>query len=878
MNDRELLKEFGEQRSQDAFRQLVERHLPMVYSAAKRIVLDAHLAEEVAQNVFTLLAQKAGEIRENQVIGGWLYNTTRHLSLHAIRSEHRRREREQTAYAMQSLNASSAEPAPNRILEELEPVMGELDETDRTAVVLRFLEDRPLREVGAELGLTEDAARMRVNRALDRLRGIFERRGIAVTGVALGAILAQSTVAVPAGLALAIGAALPFPAVVSAPGWLSPVQKVFYGKAGALTGVVVVMVGLITFSRFKEAKNDSAARQNSSAQTIDASVASRADGTNGAQNRLGSEIQPDPVELLKGVVRARQRVAAGSMDFQSRLQVIQADGAETNEIKGNALFDGHKLRFEQVGREYRYTAVGEEASEAAQAKIKALKLDRAGAEREGLLQGFEAHDVAIYDGDVLMRYRETDGKPESAVISKPENALSLIFDPRTLGLSVHLSMTGSPEAALGYADAKSVTIAGIEPVDGIPAWRIEVVSKADDKREFWIDRAHPERVLKCSTMSGVIYSKYSDATLANSIPVEVIANTDPNRVPYIHRQFTRSNPAINIPVNPSSFTLAGLNMQIGTDVIDYRIHRRIGYWTGSELSEDLPGKNAEPKEQRNLAELSATLENDPGSAEGLEAAKWILLNTPDGPVVEKAAEVIFAEHLQSSNLLDLTVELGRVRHRCSTNLLAALLKENPHADIKATACFTLATLLKDEANFGVNQRATREAEKLFERVINDFHGAGGVGRDLARRARPELYELRNVIIGKPAPETAGVDLNGEPLNLRSYRGKVVLLCFWTESMASSISEYGKLLARMEGKNFAFVGVNCDEKLSRAQAAAEKHEFNWPSFWDQRDGPISKAWNVNSWISLFVIDQQGIIRHRNLRWKELDDAVDALLEK
>src|SRR6185503_11467896 len=99
MDDRELLDEFVKARSQSAFRELVERHLPMVYCAAQRMVRDSHLAEEVAQNVFTTLAQKAGSIRPPQVLGGWLYNTTRHLAMHAVRSEQRRREREQTSVA-----------------------------------------------------------------------------------------------------------------------------------------------------------------------------------------------------------------------------------------------------------------------------------------------------------------------------------------------------------------------------------------------------------------------------------------------------------------------------------------------------------------------------------------------------------------------------------------------------------------------------------------------------------------------------------------------------------------------------------------------------------------------------------------------------------
>ncbi|HWN94151.1 MAG TPA: sigma-70 family RNA polymerase sigma factor [Methylomirabilota bacterium] len=197
MDDRELLDEFVKARSQSAFRELVARHLGVVYSAARRMVRDSHLAEEVAQSVFTTLAQKAESIRPPQVLGGWLYNTTRHLAMHAVRTEVRRREREQTAYAMQALDLPSDDPG---IAEHLEPAMAELDAEDRDALVLRFLANRGLREVGAELGVSEEAARKRVSRALERLRTVLETRGVTATGVLLTTALTASTLAVPVGL------------------------------------------------------------------------------------------------------------------------------------------------------------------------------------------------------------------------------------------------------------------------------------------------------------------------------------------------------------------------------------------------------------------------------------------------------------------------------------------------------------------------------------------------------------------------------------------------------------------------------------------------------------------------------------------------------
>jgi len=204
MNDHELLREFVQGRSQDAFRQLVERHIGMVYATACRVIRDAQLAQDVVQGVFTTLAQKSATITTSQVIGGWLYNTARNLALHTVRTEQRRRERELTAVVMQTLNANTDN---DRIFEQLEPAMAELEPGERDAVVLRFLENRSFREVGTELGVSEDAARMRVNRALDRLRTVLDGKGVGVSAIVLTAALGAATAhAVPVGLTATVTA------------------------------------------------------------------------------------------------------------------------------------------------------------------------------------------------------------------------------------------------------------------------------------------------------------------------------------------------------------------------------------------------------------------------------------------------------------------------------------------------------------------------------------------------------------------------------------------------------------------------------------------------------------------------------------------------
>jgi peroxiredoxin len=448
-------------------------------------------------------------------------------------------------------------------------------------------------------------------------------------------------------------------------------------------------------------------------------------------------------------------------------------------------------------------------------------------------------------------------------------------------------MLSTIEGCLGYLEAKSIKLAGQEFVDGVPTWHVQVVSKYDERLEFWLDLARPTQVLKhAKNGSDVAISRYSDDSTGRSIPTEVTSLEYHNGAPFFARRFVRSNAQFNLRIDPASWTLAGLGLPIGTDVSDSRIHRRIGYWTGSGLSENLPNKAAEAPAPPNMAELLETLETTPASASALEAASWILLNTPDGPEVEQAGQVILREHSRDTNLVSLCEGLGRLRPRCITNLLEAILQNNPQAEARATACFILAGLQKEAAAFGQNKRATAEADKLFDRVITEFAGAGRVGADLAGRAKPELYELRRLTLGQLAPETSGEDQDGNKLDLSDYRGKVVMVAFWCCGY-SEATEHRQLLEQMNGKPFELIGVTdvgvSERRRVEAKAAMAKQEVTWPCFFDKglsktRLGPIHDKWNAHKWLTTILLDRNGIIRYRDLRGRELNDALDALLRE
>src|SRR6266481_2315638 len=163
-DDARLLNRFVKGGEEAAFRELVGRQFGLVYSVALRQLNgDTHLAQDVAQTVFTDLARKARFLSSNVVLSGWLYEAARFAANNLIRNEQRRRVREQEASAMHELS-----PASNPDWEQLHPVldsaMGQLSAKDRNAVLLRFFEDKSFRTVGAALGISEDAAQKRVTR------------------------------------------------------------------------------------------------------------------------------------------------------------------------------------------------------------------------------------------------------------------------------------------------------------------------------------------------------------------------------------------------------------------------------------------------------------------------------------------------------------------------------------------------------------------------------------------------------------------------------------------------------------------------------------------------------------------------------------------
>ena len=260
-DDLTLLREYSRNHSEPAFAALVSRHVNLVYSVALRQVRDPHLAEEITQAVFIILARKADSLGDQTILSGWLCRTARFVSARAVRTQIRRQQRESEAHMQSILNEPENETWTH-IAPLLDGAMDKLGQKDHDALVLRFFENKNFAEVGAALGASEDAAKMRVQRALEKLRKIFTKRGmVSTTTILAGAISANSVQAAPVGLAVKISAVAMAKGAAAGTSTLTLVKgalKIMAWtnmKTAVLAGVVLILAAGTTTIAIKEIKN-----------------------------------------------------------------------------------------------------------------------------------------------------------------------------------------------------------------------------------------------------------------------------------------------------------------------------------------------------------------------------------------------------------------------------------------------------------------------------------------------------------------------------------------------------------------------------------------------------------------------------------------------
>jgi RNA polymerase sigma factor (sigma-70 family) len=239
-SDLDLVRQFARENSQDAFTEIVRRHVNLIYSAALRQVRSPQLAEEIAQSVFADLARVAGKLKPETILTAWLYQVARRTAIDVVRKESRRQLREQIAMEMNNMNATANDWTQIEPL--LDEAMAALDETDRAAILLRYFENKNLREVGASLKISDDAAQKRVSRAVEKLREFFSKQKITIGASGLAVLISANAVqAAPVGLALTIANAS-----LAAAGTTLTFMKIATATKLKLAFSAIVVAGAVT--------------------------------------------------------------------------------------------------------------------------------------------------------------------------------------------------------------------------------------------------------------------------------------------------------------------------------------------------------------------------------------------------------------------------------------------------------------------------------------------------------------------------------------------------------------------------------------------------------------------------------------------------------
>ncbi len=302
----------------------------------------------------------------------------------------------------------------------------------------------------------------------------------------------------------------------------------------------------------------------------------------------------------------------------------------------------------------------------------------------------------------------------------------------------------------------------------------------------------------------------------------------------------------------------------------------------------------------------------PADAVAYESLAWILQQGESCILYEatylQAIDLLAAQHAKHAEIEAFFEPLADAPFAPSGKLLQAVFESHPVPAVRGRAGFHLGLQRKNFADAVIDlrrqpenakklelfagadfmkqrlgsdtDRILRDAEEIFLRIQKEYAPVAYKRTTLGKSAEGELFELRHLRIGKIAPDIVGQDVDGKPLKLSDFRGKVVLVVFWGSwcgHCVAMLPQERTLLKRLEGEPFAIVGVNNDIDREKLKPFLKSRQITWPNIYDGDDA-LSHRWNVRGWPAIYLLDAQGAIRYKQVRGATLDRAVDELMKE